>query len=246
MSTIRRDVAPVSATVGLGRWRVADRVPDGLFDDGLRRGVQAGTWHGIAFITAESRMSASSSRSLRIVVLVMVAVVWSCADSGSRQRVASDTAATAGRQPPPAAPIPPKVADDLRALRWIDGTWRGTGEGTAAFYERYRLIDDSTLVVESLADSTRTRVSDTTRFLLRGGALTSVPGGSGEPTPGAPRWFASALGADSARFEPLSAVRNTFVWRRGSSLDAWEAELRWPATATRPARRVVYAMRRLP
>ncbi len=140
--------------------------------------------------------------------------------------------------------MPPVVGADLRALRWIEGTWRGTGDAQAPFYERYRLANDSTLVVESFADSTLAAVTETSRFHLRGGALTSVPGAAGDPPAGGPRWYASALSPDSVCFEPLAAVRNPFVWRRSPSPDEWLAMLSWPATAARPARTVTYTMRR--
>ena len=142
------------------------------------------------------------------------------------------------------ARTPPVVGRNLRALRWIEGSWRGTGETQAPFYERYRLVDDSTLVTEGFTDSTLATVTETTRFALRGGALTSIPGATGEPAAGVARWYASSLTGDSVRFEPLSAVRNSFVWRRGASANDWVAVLSWPASAARPARHVTYTMRR--
>lgn len=142
------------------------------------------------------------------------------------------------------APTPPVVGRDLRALQWIEGTWRGSGDQQAAFYERYRLADDSTLVVETFGDSTVTTVTETTRFRLREGKLTSAPGASGEPAPAAPRWFASSLSPDSVRFEPLIAVHNVFVWRRGNTPDEWTAVLNWASSPTRPRRQATYTMRR--
>lgn len=143
------------------------------------------------------------------------------------------------------APVPtPAVlgASDLRPLAWIVGSWRGSGETQAPFYERYRFEDDSTLLVDAFADSTMAAVTETTRFALRGGVLANVP--TTTATTPAPRWFASALSADSVRFEPWTAVRNTFVWRRGATADEWVAVLSWPARADRPARTTTYVMRR--
>ncbi|HET7457295.1 MAG TPA: hypothetical protein VFJ74_06550 [Gemmatimonadaceae bacterium] len=136
----------------------------------------------------------------------------------------------------------PLTPADLAHLRWIEGTWRGSGSGQAPFYERYRFADDSTLVVESFADSTLGRVTDVTRFELRGGTLASTPN---EPKPGAARWVASRFAADSAvTFAPLARARNSFTWRRDSA-DAWTATLEWPATpGAAEARRRVYEMRR--
>lgn len=139
---------------------------------------------------------------------------------------------------------PPLTDRDLAHLRWIEGTWRGSGAEQPPFYERYRFADDSTLVVESFADSTLGAVTDVTRFELRGGRLTSVPGA--RPTGSTPvaRWVATGFTADTAvTFTPLANARNSFTWRRDSP-DAWTAILDWPATADKPARRRVYDMRR--
>ena len=157
---------------------------------------------------------------------------------------AHDSTAGAAATLTPVQPTPPRIAANLRALQWITGTWRGSGVGQAPFYERYRLADDSTLVVESFADSTLRKVSEVTRFALRDSALTSLPGASGEPQAGVARWYGSALSSDSVRFEPLTGARNTFVWARGATADEWLARLTWPATGDRPARVVSYAMRR--
>lgn len=124
---------------------------------------------------------------------------------------------------------------DLRRLRWIEGSWRGSGDGQAPFYERYRFADDSTLVVDSFADSTLATVSESTRFELRGGRLGN---------PGAARWVASRLDGRAVDFVPVAGARNTFTWRYDSP-DQWTALLHWPASDTRPARDPTYTMVRV-
>lgn len=171
---------------------------------------------------------------------IIAAIACTSRETGS----ARDSSAAAAAAPAPPLPTPPRIAANLRALKWITGTWRGSGVGQAPFYERYRLADDSTLVVESFADSTLRTVSEVTRFALRDSALTSLPGASGEPPAGVARWYGSALSNDSVRFEPLTGARNSFVWARGTTANEWLARLTWPATGDRPARVVSYAMRR--
>ena len=39
--------------------------------------------------------------------------------------------------------------------RWIEGSWRGTGDEQLPFYERYKFENASTLVVETLAQQYR-------------------------------------------------------------------------------------------
>src|SRR5678815_1410977 len=55
------------------------------------------------------------------------------------------------------------TAPDLQKLRWIEGSWRGTGGGVPPFYERYRFENPTTLIVETLEND---KVKDASRFCL--------------------------------------------------------------------------------
>lgn len=143
------------------------------------------------------------------------------------------------RAQPPAATAPRTTpATITRAeftrLRWIAGSWRGTGVGQPPFYERYRFVDDSTLLVDSFADSTLATVTETSRYELRGGRLGNT---------GNVRWGAVTIDAASVRFAPIAGARNEFTWTR-ESRDAWVAVLRWPAAAGQPARERTYRLTR--
>ncbi len=126
---------------------------------------------------------------------------------------------------------------ELAKLRWIEGTWRGTGDVETPFYERYHFEGEATLVVEGLADETLSKVADVTRFELKDGAF----GNAGEGA----RWVATQLEDKSVTFEPVAKARNTFRWQQESK-DVWKAILNWPATGDKPARQRVYLMERLP
>lgn len=126
---------------------------------------------------------------------------------------------------------PGPLASDLSQLRWIEGTWRGTGDVEAPFYERYRFENESTLVEHGL-DSTLTVGLDTSRFQLRDGRL------------GNARWRATALTADSVVFVSEVNPRRSFRWRRDGT-DAWTAVISGPATSGVPAQRT-YHMERWP
>lgn len=112
---------------------------------------------------------------------------------------------------------------DLAALRWIVGSWRGSGDGQAPFYERYRFVDDSTLLVESFRDSTLAEVSESTRYELRGGRLANVS------TAQTAQWAAVRLDRGAITFAPVRGARNRFTWRPESA-DVWIADLAWPAS----------------
>jgi hypothetical protein len=136
------------------------------------------------------------------------------------------------------AATPARVtAEGLARLRWIEGAWRGTGDVEKPFYERYHFEGDSTLVVESLADETLSKVEDVTRFEVKDGQFGN--GGEG------PRWVASELTDDAITFAPARGARNSFRWQREAD-GSWKAVLDWPAAEGKPARRRVYRMERWP
>lgn len=128
-------------------------------------------------------------------------------------------------------------ASDLKKLKWIEGTWRGTGDVEQPFYERYYFENESTLVVESFSDETLSKVTDVTRFDLKDGQF----GNRGEGS----RWAATELKEGSITFEPVVRARNSFLWERESN-DVWRAVIKWPAAEGKPARQRVYRMERLP
>jgi hypothetical protein len=120
------------------------------------------------------------------------------------------------------APSPsPKLlaAADLAKLRWIEGTWRGTGIDQPPFYERYKFENDSTLVVEGLADETLSKVNDTSRFELKDGHFGHSEGESGS--------VATALDDNSITFAPVGKG-NYFRFQRESE-NSWKAILNWTA-----------------
>src|ERR1043165_2456909 len=96
------------------------------------------------------------------------------------------------------------TTSDLQKLRWIEGTWRGTGEVDKPFFERYRFENASTLAVDSFEDGTLAKVKDTTRFELKDGEF----GGGSEGS----RWVAVSLDDRAIEFGPAANVRNSFRW----------------------------------
>lgn len=129
------------------------------------------------------------------------------------------------------------TATDLQKLRWIEGTWRGTGEVDKPFFERYRFESDSVLAVDSFEDETLAKVTDTTRFELKDGEF----GGGSEGA----RYVATSLDERAIEFGPAVKVKNGFRWERASR-DVWKATIIFPASADKPALQRVYKMERWP
>jgi hypothetical protein len=148
--------------------------------------------------------------------------------------------ATPAAAPPRAQRI---TVRELRQLRWIVGDWRGEGtQGTtqAPFFERYRFADDSTLLVESSADSTWSRSTETSRFALRGGRFGNEGTGA--------LWVATTLDSVSVRFLPVAHARNSFTWGRQANIGAtleWTAVIETPVAGHDLPRRRHYLMRRV-
>lgn len=134
------------------------------------------------------------------------------------------------------APPKPKTLTtaELQKLRWIEGSWRGTGDKQEAFFERYRFENEITLAVDTLEGD---KVTDTTLFVLKDGEF----GGGSEGS----RWVATTLDENSINFEPVTKARNSFSWQRETK-DSWKAVLKWPATKDKPAGERVYQMERWP
>lgn len=128
------------------------------------------------------------------------------------------------------------TAADLAKLRWIEGSWRGTGVEQAPFYERYKFENDSTLVVETLADETLSKVTEVDRFELKDGHFGKSANDSGS--------VATALDDNSITFAPLGKSRNSFRFQRESP-NSWKAILNW-TDQTGAAKERIYIMERLP
>lgn len=141
---------------------------------------------------------------------------------------------------PQATPAPSVTAKtltsaDLKKLRWIEGTWRGTGDIETPFYERYKFENDTTLTVETLEGDKHDKVTDVTRFELKDGEF----GGGSEGS----RYVATALDDKSIAFDPVVKARNSFRWERESE-NSWKAVLNW--TEGKTAKERVYHMERWP
>ena len=143
------------------------------------------------------------------------------------------TSWTAGQQTQPPKPKLITTAD-LQKLRWIEGSWRGSGVDQAPFFERYRFENETTLVVDTIEGE---KVTDTTRFELKNGEF----GGGSEGS----RYVAIALDENSIQFAPVTKARNSFRWQRETA-DSWKAILNGPAANGKPAGERVYNMERWP
>jgi hypothetical protein len=125
---------------------------------------------------------------------------------------------------------------DLQKLRWIEGTWRGTGDTNKPFFERYRFEGDSVLAVDGFEDATLKKITETTRFELKDGEF----GGGNEGA----RYVAIAIDDRMIEFGPAVKVKNGFRWEHESK-DVWKATILLPAKADKPARQLVFKMERV-
>jgi PKD repeat protein len=163
---------------------------------------------------------------LALVSLVVIALITVCG--------CASNSSTPSAQAPQS--LKKFTTEDLKKLRWLEGTWRGTGGDVQPFFERYRFENDSTLVIESAENEKFEKITDTTRYELKDGEF----GGGNEGF----RWIASEIDDKSVTFVPVVKARNSFRWETVSK-DEWKAVLNWPATADKPSRERVYKIERL-
>lgn len=126
---------------------------------------------------------------------------------------------------------------DLSKLRWIEGSWKGTGDIDKPFYERYRFESDSVLVVEGYDDETFSKPTNTSRFELKDGQFGSAKEGSSS--------VAIAFDENSITFFRVAKISSTFQWKRESA-DLWTAILKWPAKDSTTTQQRIYKMERIP
>lgn len=144
----------------------------------------------------------STTSSDVLLTLVLAAAVTTCRTD---------------RQPQSDQPLQVSVAE-FQTLRWLEGTWRGTG-GRQPFYEGYRFQSDTLVWILYFADSTTTRAADSGAVYLRAGIVYHEADGG--------LWRATHLDSVRITFEPVEQVTNSFTWVRESA-DAWLATLQEP------------------
>ncbi len=162
---------------------------------------------------------------MRIATLISLAAVLAC--SGKEPRAAAPPA-----PPPTSASV---TLPQFQNLRWLQGTWRGSGEATTPFYESYLFLDDSTIRSFAYADSTLALANDSGMIRWSGGEVRSASG--------AMEWLVSEFDSTHVRFEPLRNAVNSFTWTP-SSLTEWRATLQF-RDANGVERSRVYQMQRV-
>lgn len=168
--------------------------------------------------------------------VLLVALLVSFVGCARTDRAAQNAGSPTASSTPTSSPVPTQITPaDLAKLRWIEGSWRGTGGGVEPFFERYKFENDSTLQVESFEDETLSKVNDVSRFELKDGHFGGSDGDSGS--------VATALDDNSITFAPTGKARNSFRFQRVSD-NSWKAILNW--TDKGVAKERVYEMERWP
>lgn len=159
---------------------------------------------------------------MKLIITLIVCLVAGCSSNSGQQS---------------STPTPKEItAAELKNLRWIEGSWKGTGDIDKPFYERYKFENDTTLLIESADDESFSKITDATRYELKDGAFGKFGEGS--------QWVVTAFDQNSITFAPVAKARNGLIWQRESA-DVWKATLSWPAHADKPAGKRVYRMDRI-
>lgn len=120
----------------------------------------------------------------------------------------------------------------FQELGWLIGVWRGSGGAYPAFFEEYRLINDSTIQMRAFTDSTLQIASDSSTIGWHNGTVESRSATS--------VYVATEVTPTRIRFvRPGTRSGHTFT--RGSA-NEWTATLDATTSQGQPT---VYLMRRI-
>ena len=123
----------------------------------------------------------------------------------------------------------------FQQLRWVEGDWMGSGGGIAAFYERYKWVDDSTISKFDIdGPAASGAVKDSGYITLRAGVVRT---GSA-----ARSWIVTSMDSSHVVFAPEQRGSNGFEWRRAGAF-RWTARLTWDSAGI--ARERTYEMTRI-
>jgi len=120
---------------------------------------------------------------------------------------------------------------EFQSLQWLEGDWRGTG-GQRPFFERYEILNDTTIQIHYYADSTRTEEQGSGSVYLSEGVIYHTADGA--------TWVAVQFDDTGIYFSPHEGAQNSFRWTRISST-AWEAVLQFEG-----GRETRYELTRIP
>jgi hypothetical protein len=165
--------------------------------------------------------------------VVLVATVSCQRETRATGEKAPDTAAVKKSVPVPPAAGKYALADFAR-LYWLVGSWQGRVPDGRRFYERYRLLDDSTIKMRSFTDDTFSKATDSARITLRAGTVADE---------GRARWIATRLDSTGVDFASERDASNNFTWAR-QSRNNWKAVLN-SIDRKGQAQTVVYPMQRI-
>jgi hypothetical protein len=160
----------------------------------------------------------------RIVVLVIAGI--SCSSPENEPDAPAIT-------PQSTAALAAVSLNDFQQIQWIAGRWLGSGGAYPAFYEEYRVVDDSTMQMRAFPDSTFSAATDSSWIELRNGEVRKRGDNRA--------YVVIVLSADSVRFAQPGMTLGGHTFTRVSA-DEWTATLH-PSSPGGQA--TIYTMRRI-
>lgn len=132
------------------------------------------------------------------------------------------------RQSTDSSPKTSFTKSDFKKIQWLEGAWRGSGEGVEPFFEKYHFTNDHTIEIEFFSDAELKNLTKKESIKLVDGKISY-----GEST-------ASRLDDKSIDF---AGKDYSFSWEKESA-DVWIARLYSPTREGRKLTRL-YRMERI-
>ncbi|MBC5993087.1 hypothetical protein [Pontibacter cellulosilyticus] len=105
---------------------------------------------------------------------------------------------------------------EFKSLRWLEGTWKGTADGEAPFFEKYEFVNDTLMQITYYSDSSLKKGSTDGGVYFSGGKIYHNYKSA--------LWELKQLDGKSAAFVPLRRASNSFTWKY-TSPNEWTATL---------------------
>ncbi len=109
-----------------------------------------------------------------------------------------------------------KVANVLD-LKWLEGQWKGEGDGLT-FYEEYKIVNDTLIKIDYYGNDASFKIKENTGLVYISNGFVFHQYGKRS------LWKSKLDSTIELKFQPFKYASNSFIWRKVSD-KVWHAKL---------------------